>query len=86
MNPTETQIRKIIAAIAGISGDASADADLYLDLGVASAHGLQLLAQLERTYSIEIPDDDFVEATTIATLTALMDALIAEKNRGTAMA
>ncbi len=86
MSPSENRIREIIASIAGISPDVSAEADLYLDLGVASAHGLQLLTQLEEQFDLQVPDDDFVEATSIAKLTALMDALVAEKGRGTTVA
>jgi acyl carrier protein len=86
MSPTEHQIREVVASIAGISPDASAEADLYLDLGVASVHGLQLLTQLEKQFDLQVPDDDFVEATSIAKLTALVDSLVAEKGRGTTVA
>jgi hypothetical protein len=37
------KIRTIVTGIAGLPSDANADADLYLDLGVASFHALQLL-------------------------------------------
>jgi acyl carrier protein len=76
----------MVASIAGVSNEAPADADLYLDLGVASVHGIQLLDQLERQYDLHVPDDDFVEATSITKLTVMIDKLLAEKSRGPALA
>lgn len=35
-------------------------------LGVASVYALQLLAELEQAFGVSIPDEDFVEATSIA--------------------
>jgi acyl carrier protein len=65
-----------VADIANLSADVAADADLYLDLGVASVHALQLLTELEEQFGVAIPDDRFVEATSIHDLTALMAGLI----------
>jgi acyl carrier protein len=75
MNQTETTIRQIVAKVAGISSDIPADLNLYLDLGVASVYALQLLMELEERFGVAIPDEDFVEATSIAGLTRLMDKL-----------
>lgn len=77
MDETEIQIREMIVAVAGISPDAPADADLYLDLGVASVHALRLLSDLEERFQVQVPDDDFVEATSIAKLSAMMRQLAA---------
>jgi hypothetical protein len=49
-------------------------------------HGIQLLDQLERQYDLHVPDDDFVEATSITKLTVMIDKLLAEKSRGPALA
>ena len=71
----EGDVRRIVSGISGIPEDSDAQADLYLDLGVASVHALQLLTELEEHFEIQIPDDDFVEATSIARLTHLVGRL-----------
>ena len=76
MNDIGVKIRTILTGIAGLPPDADADADLYLDLGVASFHALQLLQELEESFSVGIPDDQFVEATSLNKLTSMMSGLI----------
>ena len=75
MDPIETKVRAIVAEISNLSPDMPASADLYLELGVASIHALQLLTELEERFGVAIPDDRFVEATSINELTALMASL-----------
>jgi acyl carrier protein len=77
MDSLESRIRGLIARVSGISPTVPGDADLYLDLGVASVHALELLTQLEQVFSIRIPDDDFVEATSIDRLVILVGRLTA---------
>ena len=72
----ERSIRTIIVAVSGLSEHADADADLYLVLGMASVHALALLTELEERFGVPIPDDQFVEATSIAKLTATLSALL----------
>ncbi len=68
----ETDIRRIVSEISGLPSDADPQADLYLDLGVASVHAIQLLTELEDHFGIQIPDDEFVEATSISKLTSMV--------------
>ena len=75
MRVSEENVRRILAEVARISSDASSDADLYLELGVASITALQLLMEFEEQFQVKIPDDEFVQASTIAKLTALLDRL-----------
>jgi len=75
MDSLESRIRGLVARVSGISPSVPGDADLYLDLGVASVHALELLTHLEQTFSIRIPDDDFVDATTIDKLALLIARL-----------
>ena len=75
MRISEENVRRILAEVARISADANSDADLYLELGVASITALQLLMEFEEQFQIKIPDDEFVQASTIAQLTALLDRL-----------
>lgn len=74
----EAGIRKIVSELSGIPENADPHADLYLDLGMASVHALQLLTELEDRFGIQIPDDEFVEATSIEKLTALVQKLSAK--------
>lgn len=78
MEVTEIKIRKIVTAVTGLPTDVSADANLYLDLGVASVCALQLLSELELQFQTSIPDDDFVESTTISSLISMMRHLTQE--------
>jgi acyl carrier protein len=75
-NRIEQSIRNIVVAVGGVSPDADAQADLYLDLGVASVHALTLLQELEEHFGVPIPDEEFVEATSIAKLTTTLEKLL----------
>jgi acyl carrier protein len=86
MDPIETKVRAIVAEISNLPADMPADANLYLDLGVASIHALQLLTELEERFGVAIPDDRFVEATSINELTALMTGLAGERAEDAARA
>ena len=81
MNDTESKIRQILAEIAELSTDVPAEANLYLDLGVASVHAMQLLTELEGRFDVQVPDEEFVEATSIAELTRMVDRLLDERAR-----
>ena len=86
MDPIQTKVRAIVADISNLSPDMPADANLYLDLGVASVHALQLLTELEEQFGVAIPDDRFVEATSISELTALMSELLSPRAEDAARA
>lgn len=75
MDSVESKVRAIVADISSLPADMPAEANLYLDLGVASVHALQLLTELEEQFGVAIPDDRFVEAISINDLTALMTGL-----------
>jgi len=86
MDPIETKVRAIVAGISNLPADMPAQANLYLDLGVASVHALQLLTELEEQFGVAIPDDRFVEATSINDLTALMTSLAGDRAEDAARA
>lgn len=83
---TEAQIRGIISSVAQLSHDIPAEANLYLDLGMASVYALHLLTELEAAFGVAIPDEEFVEATSVAKLTELMDSLTADRREEVASA
>jgi|tagenome__1003787_1003787.scaffolds.fasta_scaffold19755753_1 acyl carrier protein len=76
VNSIEQSIRTIIASVSNVPKDADANADLYLDLGMPSAHALALLQELEDSFGVSIPDEQFVESTTIAKLKITLDGLL----------
>ena len=80
-NATANTIREILIALTGNStASFPPDANLYLDLGVASVHALRLLAELEEQFKVAIPDEEFVEATCINSLAALVQKLTVSKD------
>ncbi|MEO5825508.1 MAG: phosphopantetheine-binding protein [Gemmatimonadales bacterium] len=69
-----TTITDTIVRIAQISRPAVED-DIYL-AGFASTDALELLVELEDSFSIVVPDDRFIDARTVSALTLLVqDAL-----------
>ena len=70
------RVRSVVATVTGLPADFSAEADLYLQLAVPSVKAIQLLLQLEESFAITIPDDSFVQATTLDALTAMVHQLV----------
>jgi acyl carrier protein len=62
----------------GDLGPITADEDFY-EMGFGSLLALELLADLEATYAISIPDDDFIDARTLRGLCAVVARLRNEK-------
>ena len=76
------EIRGMIASISGIPADRiSTNGDLYMDIGIASVHALQLLSELENKFGLAVPDDEFVEATSVQALADLIARLTAEQKK-----
>jgi acyl carrier protein len=75
MGDTEDSIRQVLAEVTNCPADAPANADLYHELGVASVQAIMLLTELEETFGIHIPDDQFIGARSISQLVGMMDGL-----------
>ncbi len=71
-DPTET-IRAVVARIARIAPP-GADDDMYT-AGLASTDALELLIELEETFGVTIPDDQFIGARTPAALARVVTTL-----------
>ena len=78
MNDVKTELRGLVAEIGGIAPDFDEKAHLYLDLGVPSVAAMNLLMEIESRFNIQVPDDAFVEATTLDQLTTVVSGLAAE--------
>lgn len=75
MESSEASIRAMLTEIGNCPEDADAGADIYTDLGLASVHAMLLLTAIEDRFGIHLPDDDFIEARSIAGLSQLVDTL-----------
>lgn len=78
----EEELRQLVAEIGEIAPAFDSQANFYLDLGVPSMKAMQLLMQLEDKYGVQVPDDQFVEATSLKSLTAMMAQLQTGKAAG----
>jgi acyl carrier protein len=75
----KNELRSLVAEVGGIASDFDASAHFYTSLGIPSVKALHLLMSLEERYDIQIPDADFVSATSLDSLYSLISRLIAEK-------
>lgn len=72
----ENEIRTLISNVGGLAPNFDAQADLYSDLGMASVKAMQLLMELEDRFGVSIPDEDFVQATTLSSVHGLISRLL----------
>jgi acyl carrier protein len=79
MENLSQNLRSLLMEIAELPPDFSAGANLYLDLGVPSVKAMQLLMELEDRFEVQIHDEQFIEATSLDTLTDLMNNLLTSK-------
>ena len=71
------EIRKMIAEIAEEEEDKIApDAKFIDDLGMDSMLALEVLALLEKTYKIKVPEDKLLQMTTLNNVVSVVKELI----------
>ena len=77
MSDREKVRKEVIAIVADIAelepGEIAEDASLE-ELGIDSLNGLRLVAEVEKRYNINIPDDVIGKIRTIPQIFALVDA------------
>jgi len=71
----KSELREVLTEIASLPKDFDEKADLYSDLGMASMKAIELLAVLEERYGVSVPDEEFIEATTLERLAVMMEKL-----------
>ena len=76
MSDLGEQLRDLIITSAGLPPNFDSKANLYLDLGVPSVKAMQLLLDLEDRFGVQIPDEQFVEATSLDALSVMMQTLL----------
>jgi acyl carrier protein len=73
----EATLREIIARIAEISPDFSADAHLRDELEVDSFRAAEIAFEIERVFKIKMPDDRYAEAQTANDILKLISSIAA---------
>jgi acyl carrier protein len=74
-NETLQRVRDLVERVGKLTPGFSDQADLFRDLGVKSAQGLDLLLSLEDEFGVQIPDDAFGDARTVEKLVSLVEGL-----------
>jgi acyl carrier protein len=75
----KNELRTMVSEAGGISRDFDSSAHFYNELGIASVTALRLLMALEDKYSISIQDLEFVDATSLDNLSALIGRILQEQ-------
>jgi acyl carrier protein len=71
----EQSLREIVARIAETNDDFASNASLLDDLEVDSVRALEVIFEIERTFSIKVPEGRYGEVRTFADLLALVTSL-----------
>jgi acyl carrier protein len=71
----KNELRKLLIEIASLPPDFNENANLYDELGLSSMKAMEFLMALEDRYGVQVPDAEFVEATSLGQLTKMMQAL-----------
>jgi acyl carrier protein len=72
------EVRAIVAEVANLRTDFSETMHLYNELGIPSMAATEVLMRLEERFNISIPDEAFIEATTLGQLSDLVSRTAAE--------
>lgn len=80
MNDIEQELHVLLCKTTGLPGNFDRSAHLYLDLGVTSLKALTLLTELEEHFSINIPDEQFVQATSFDKLKTVIKDLLSVRD------
>ncbi len=69
------ELRQLLTELASLPEGFDERANLYDDLGMPSMKAMELLMALEDRYGLSIPDDEFVDATSLEKLSTLIERL-----------
>ena len=75
METLKSELRQLLTELAELPEGFDEKADLYSDLGMASMKGMELLMTLEERYGVRVPDEEFIEATSLERLAGMMRRL-----------
>jgi acyl carrier protein len=71
----KSELRQLLTEVAALPAGFDEKADLYSDLGMASMKALEFLMALEEHYGVRVPDEQFIEATSLERLAEMMQKL-----------
>lgn len=71
----KSELRQLLTELAHMPEGFDEKADLYSDLGMASIQAIELLMELEGRYNIQVPDEEFIEATSLERLAGMVQRL-----------
>jgi acyl carrier protein len=71
----EETLREIVSRIAEIPPDFAADAHMKDELNIDSFRAFEIVFEIERTFSIKIPDDKYGQVQTFNDIVALVRTL-----------
>jgi acyl carrier protein len=71
----KSELRQLLIELASLPKDFDEEADFYGDLGMPSMKAMELLMALEERYGVSVPDEEFVEATSLERLAGMMHRL-----------
>jgi acyl carrier protein len=69
------ELRQLLIELASLPEGFDDQANLYSDLGMPSMKAMELLMVLEERYGVSVPDDEFIEATSLDRLAGMLTGL-----------
>lgn len=75
METLKGELRQLLTEVASLPEGFDEKADLYNDLGMASMKAMEFLMALEERYGVRVPDEEFIEATSLERLAEMMRGL-----------
>jgi len=69
------ELRQLLTDLASLPEGFDEQANLYSDLGMPSMKAMELLMVLEERYGVSVPDDEFIEATSLDRLAGMLQGL-----------
>lgn len=72
METLKGELRQLLTEVASLPEGFDEKADLYSQLGMASIKAMELLVLLEERYGVSVPDEEFIQATSLDRLVVMM--------------
>jgi len=77
MSDLKEKLRAIVAEVAEI--DEVPDTAPFKDLGIDSMMAIEIIAEIERTYAIKVPEDELTKITHLQSVVDLVSEKLAQK-------
>jgi acyl carrier protein len=69
------ELRQLLMGLASLPEGFDETVNLYSDLGMSSLKAIELLMVLEERYGVSVPDEEFIECTSLERLAEMMQKL-----------